>query len=167
MDNFHTQLGESSDGEIVGISLQERLRHMAAFGATGVGKSTRFQNLIAQDMARGDGLLLVDPHGDLAEDALGLIPTSRHNHGCYFDLGNLSHPVGLNILEDLHPDDRATHAENSVSAMRAIWKESWGDRLERILSRSDKACVFSSGQKPVVIGGGWDVHVLRCRFPRC
>lgn len=151
MDTIHTQLGETPDGAPIGVTLQERLRHMAAFGATGVGKSTLFQNLIAQNMARGDGLLLLDPHGDLAEDALGLVPASRHNHVCYFDLGDLAHPVGLNILEDLHPDDRATHAENIVSAMRAIWKESWGDRLERILRHATTALIETQSASLVLL----------------
>lgn len=151
MDAFHTHLGETSDGAAIGVSLEERLRHMAAFGATGVGKSTLFLNLLAQDIARGDGVLLLDPHGDLAQDALGLVPGARHNQVCYFDLADLAHPVALNILEDVHPDDRATHAENIVSAMRAIWKESWGDRLERILRHATAALIETPGASLVLL----------------
>jgi hypothetical protein len=95
--------------------------------------------------------LLLDPHGDLAENALGLVPTSRQNHVCYFDLGDFAYPVGLNILEDVHPDDRATHAENVVSAMRAIWKESWGDRLERILRHATAALIETPGASLVLL----------------
>jgi hypothetical protein len=96
-------------------------------------------------------VLLLDPHGDLAQDALGLVPIARHNHVCCFDLGDLAHPVGLNILEDVHPDDRATHAENVVSAMRAIWKESWGDRLERILRHATAALIETPGASLVLL----------------
>ena len=151
MEKFHTHLGIDADGESVGVSLEERLRHTAAFGATGVGKSTLFLNLIAQSMAHGDGLLLLDPHGDLAEDTLGLVPVSRNNQVCYFNLGDLAHPVALNILEDVSPDDRATHAENIVSAMRAIWKDSWGDRLERILRHAITALIETPGASLVLL----------------
>jgi uncharacterized protein DUF87 len=128
-------IGHAASGSGAGVSLttDERLQHIAIFGATGVGKSTLLLSLIAQDIARGDGLLLIDPHGDLAEAALRFVPPSRHNHVCYLNLADLAYPVGLNVLEDVHPDERALVVDGVVAAMRSIWSDSWGPRLEQIL----------------------------------
>jgi hypothetical protein len=133
----HTSLGASSDDHEHALSLQERLRHIGIFGITGVGKSTLLRNIAAQDMARGDGLLLLDPHGPLCEDVLSLVPRRRVDDVCYFNAGDREFPVGFNILADVHPDDHAVVAEGVVSAMRAIWLDvSWGPELERILRSS-------------------------------
>ena len=66
----HTHIGQTSHGKPVALTRDERLRHMAIFGSTGVGKTTFLLNIVAQDIARGDGLLVIDPHGDFAEKAL-------------------------------------------------------------------------------------------------
>jgi Helicase HerA, central domain len=133
----HTILGASSDDRECALSLQERLRHIGIFGITGVGKSTLLRNIAAQDMARGDGLLLLDPHGPLAEDLLPLVPRQRVDEVCYFNAGDREFPVGFNIVGDVLADDQAVVAEGVVSAMRAIWLDiSWGPELERILRSS-------------------------------
>jgi len=84
--NAHTHIGHTSHGKPVSLTRDERLRHMAIFGSTGVGKTTFLLNIVAQDIARGDGLLVIDPHGDFAEKALSLVPPSRNNQVCYFNL---------------------------------------------------------------------------------
>ena len=100
----HTHIGQTSHGKPVSLSRDERLRHMAVFGSTGVGKTTFLLNIVAQDIARGDGLLLIDPHGDFAEKALSLVPPSRKNQVCYFNLTDSDYPVGFNVLEDVPPN---------------------------------------------------------------
>ena len=109
------------------------------FGSTGVGKSTLLLNMLAQDIARGDGALLLDPHGDLAERALALVPSHRRNHICYLNLADLEFSVGMNLLEDVSPDQRAVVVDGLVSAARAIWHDFWGPRLEQILRHSARA----------------------------
>jgi len=135
MDDHTTHIGDSSIlyQPSISLSLQERLRHMALIGATGSGKSTLIRHIAAQDIARGDGLLLVDAHGDLAEAVLSDVPRRRHNHVCYLNAADLSHPVALNVLEDVQPDDRAVTVDGVVTAMKAIWYESWGARMENVL----------------------------------
>jgi len=63
----YTHIGQTSNGKLVSLTRDERLRHMAIFGSTGVGKTTFLLNIVAQDIGRGDGLLVIDPHGDFAE----------------------------------------------------------------------------------------------------
>src|SRR6476660_5841419 len=82
----HTYIGTEPDGTPVALSLPERLRHVAVFGATGVGKSTFLRHIIQQDIDRGEGVLSIDPHGDDAELVIDNIPQRRCNQVCYFDL---------------------------------------------------------------------------------
>ena len=60
---------------------------------------------------------------------------------CVLNIGDVDFPVGLNIVEDTHPDARAVVADAVVSAMRSIWFESWGPRLETILRYSVSALI--------------------------
>jgi hypothetical protein len=48
---------------------------------------------IAQDLAMGRGVALLDPHGDLAERALALIPTKRHHQLVYLSPADLERPT--------------------------------------------------------------------------
>ena len=81
-------------------------------------------------------MLLIDPHGTLAEECLALVPPTRRNQVCFFDLSDSDYPVAFNIFADVHPDDRELLAEGIVSAMFTIWGNSWGPQLERILRNS-------------------------------
>jgi hypothetical protein len=118
----HTRLGINATGEPVSLTLHERLRQIAVLGKTGMKTSPR-----------GDGVLLIDPHGTLAEEVLPLVPPQRRNQLCFFDLSDAEYPIGFNLFADVHPDDRELLAEGIVSAMFYIWGTSWGSQLERIL----------------------------------
>jgi hypothetical protein len=137
----HTTLGTTTSGVELSLSLEDRLRHLAIIGATGAGKSTLLRQMAAQDIRRGDGLLVLDPMGDLAEAILGDVPVWRHNHVCYLNLADLDYPVGLNVLEDTVPDDRARAVDGVVAAMRSIWYETWGPRMELILRHACSALI--------------------------
>ncbi len=127
------------------LRADDRFRHAFAIGATGTGKSTLLLNAAAQDMARGDGLLLLDPHGDLADAALRLVPPHRFNHVCLLDPGDAGFPIGLNVLDDVAPDMRAVAADGVVAAMRGIWHDSWGPRMEYILRHALEALIETNG----------------------
>jgi len=147
----HTHIGQTSHGKPVSLSRDERLRHMAIFGSTGVGKTTFLLNIVAQDIARGDGLLLIDPHGDFAEKALSLVPPSRNNQVCYFNLTDSAYPIGFNVLEDVTPDHRAVVADGVVAGMRAIWTDMWGPRLEQILRHACAALLETPNASLVLL----------------
>ena len=116
-----------------GLSSADRRHHVYVIGKTGSGKSTLLRNLIVQHLAAGDGVGLIDPHGDLAEELLQHIPPWRADHLCYFNPGDLEFPVGLNLLANVPPDDRHLVASGIVGAFKSIWRDSWGPRLEYIL----------------------------------
>jgi hypothetical protein len=167
----HTYLGYSSSGSPHWLTLEERLRHIAVNGKTGYGKSTQLKTVLAQDIARGDGLLLLDPTGTLAEEALALIPPSRHNQVCYFNIADRDFPVGFNIYADVPPERRSTLAEQIVSAFKSIWFDMWGPQLERLLRASSLALLDTPGTSMVDIlrlyfDPTFRAHVLaRCRNP--
>ncbi len=89
----------------VRLMLQDRQRHMYAVGQTGTGKSTFLENLALQDMINGDGFAFIDPHGDVAEKLLSMVPRERTEDVIYFNPANMEHPMGLNIFE-FHSDDQ-------------------------------------------------------------
>ena len=135
--DLHNQLylGERGDHAIA-LSPEARARHLYIIGQTGTGKSTLLQNLIAQDFMTGRGCALLDPHGDLAETALSLLPTHRGDDLVYFNPSDLARPIGFNLLAHVPEDLRPLIADGIVSAFRAIWPEFWGPRLEHIFAHA-------------------------------
>ena len=92
-------LGSTVFGEHICLSPRDRARHLYVLGATGTGKSTALLNLIQQDLDAGEGVILIDPHGDLADAARCLIPPHRRDECIWSDLSDPSTAIGLNILE--------------------------------------------------------------------
>jgi hypothetical protein len=119
-----------------GLSIADRRRHVYLLGKTGTGKTTLLRNLIIQDIEAGRGCMVLDPHGDLAEELLDYIPPRRIEDVIYIAPADLSHPVGLNLIERVAPDDRPLVAASVVSIFKHLWRESWGPRLEYVLYNS-------------------------------
>jgi hypothetical protein len=117
-----------------GLCRADRRHHTYVVGKTGSGKSTLLRNLILQDIEAGEGVGVIDPHGDLAMELLDHIPPWRTNHVVYFDPADQDFPIGLNLLADVPADRRHLVVSGIVGALKSIWRESWGPRLEYILS---------------------------------
>ncbi|MBU1167058.1 type IV secretion system DNA-binding domain-containing protein [Patescibacteria group bacterium] len=83
----------------INISRKDRLRHMYIIGKTGGGKSTLLENLALQDIRNGDGVCVVDPHGDLVENILLGVPKERAEDIVIFSPSDMERPIGLNMLE--------------------------------------------------------------------
>ena len=116
-----------------GLYIDDRRRHVYVIGKTGVGKTTMLENMIIQDIKMGRGLALVDPHGDVAEKILDIIPPERINDVVYFDPADVDYPVAFNPLESVDPQYKYLVASGLVSSLKKIWADSWGPRLEYIL----------------------------------
>lgn len=96
----------------------DRRRHIYVIGQTGVGKSTLLGNLILDDIARGAGVCVIDPHGELVETALAHVPPSRIDDVVYFDPGDLQLPLGLNMLDfDPSKPEEKTFIVNEVQGI--------------------------------------------------
>lgn len=81
------------------IERDDRRRHTYIIGKTGTGKSEFLKHMIMQDIKNGEGLAVIDPHGDLVEDVLRMMPTERSEDVILFDPSDLSRPMGFNMLE--------------------------------------------------------------------
>lgn len=118
-----------------GLLPADRLRHVWVIGKTGSGKSSLLANLIAQDLQRGTGLALLDPHGDLVESVLPFVPARRRNEVVLFSPEDRAYPVSFNVFRHGRktPTDTALLASQLVSVFKKHWADSWGPRLEHIL----------------------------------
>ena len=75
--------------------------------------------MIVQDIQSGKGVAVIDPHGDLVESALGFVPKERLDDVIYFNPGDLSRPLGMNML-DFNPD-RPEEKTFIVNEMQSIF----------------------------------------------
>jgi hypothetical protein len=135
----------ASTGEPVMLNPEERRRHLYVVGQTGTGKSTLLLNLIRQDLISGEGIAVLDPHGDLAEAALAHIPKSRTNDLVYINPADVERPIGFNPLSRVPHDLKPIVADGVVSAFRHVWPESWGPRLDYILTNAVRALLDVPG----------------------
>lgn len=97
----------------------DRRRHFYIVGQTGTGKSTLLYEMIRQDILSGKGVGVIDPHGDLVEKVLSIIPQSRANDVVLFEPADMTRPVGLNMLEW----DRPEQKDFAVSEMIMIFSK--------------------------------------------
>lgn len=121
-----------------GLLPLDRLRHVWIIGKTGSGKSTLLANLIAQDLYRGNGLVLLDPHGDLVDTVLPFVPQVRHHHTILFSPDDREYPISFNVFragKNPHPDTPLLTAQ-LLSVFKRFWATSWGPRLEHVLRNS-------------------------------
>jgi len=125
----------------IGLTADERRRHMYILGATGTGKSTMLLSMVEQDLKNNKGLCLIDPHGDLIEQALSIIPKERIPDVVYFNPDDISYPMGINLLQltpGLNSEDAIREkefiAESIISVFNKIYTEKYsGPRMEYIL----------------------------------
>jgi len=91
----------------------DRRRHVYIIGKTGVGKSVLLKDMILQDIRAGKGMAVIDPHGDLVEGLLPLIPPERAEDVIYFDPSDTERPMGLNMLE-AHTEEQKHFVVTSI-----------------------------------------------------
>src|SRR6185503_851926 len=102
-------LGESTYRGIttkVFMERDDRRRHSYIIGRTGTGKTELMKNMAFQDIRNGEGICIVDPHGDLVEDVLQYIPKERAKDVILFEPFDMQRPVGLNMLEAKDPSQK-------------------------------------------------------------
>jgi hypothetical protein len=116
-----------------GIKDTDRLNHIYVIGKTGTGKSTLLLNMAISDIERGNGICLIDPHGDIAEKILNYVPKERIRDVIYFNPADESHVVSFNPLQNIKENQRHLVIAGLLATFKKIWADSWGPRLEYIL----------------------------------
>lgn len=123
---------------VVSVDDEQKLRHTHIIGATGTGKSTLIAHLMGEDVRAGNGCVLFDPHGDIAEEVLAHIPEHRINDVIFIDPSDTDYPIGFNLL---HADTEAQKIVLSSDLLSAFREHatSWGDQMTAIFSNTINA----------------------------
>jgi len=116
-----------------GLKRADRRSHLYVIGKTGTGKSTLLENLIRQDITAGEGLALLDPHGDLVERLVAASPPSRAHDLVFFDAPDEQQRLAFNPLAGVPHGKRALAASGLLDVFKKLWADSWGPRLEHLL----------------------------------
>lgn len=129
-----------------GIKRKDRRRHMYIIGKTGMGKTTLLENMTIQDIQSGEGVGIVDPHGEYAEKMLDFVPASRINDVVYFNPQDIEFPLAFNVMEDVGADRRHLVSSGLLGVFKKIWgPEVWSGRMEYLLSNSILALLETPG----------------------
>lgn len=103
------------------LGTRDRRRHTYIIGQTGTGKSKLLENLAFQDMMDGRGLAFIDPHGDSAEELLGMVPKHRVEDVIYFSPGDMEMPIGLNLFEFETQDQRDFLIQETIAMLYRLY----------------------------------------------
>ncbi|HXF43918.1 MAG TPA: type IV secretion system DNA-binding domain-containing protein [Candidatus Paceibacterota bacterium] len=121
---------------LFGVKRRDRRQHMYIIGKTGTGKSALLHNMIVQDIANGEGVCVVDPHGELVEDILSKIPDERLDDVIYFNPADTEHHIGFNVLELPDPKYKHLVASGLMGIFTKIWANVWSARMEYIMNNA-------------------------------
>ncbi len=103
------------------LGTKDRRRHVYMIGQTGVGKTGFLQNLAYQDMMDGRGFAFIDPHGDVVEELLGMVPKERVEDVIYFSPGDMDNPIGLNLFEFENQDQRDFIIQETIAMLYKLY----------------------------------------------
>lgn len=126
-----------------GIRRDDRRRHIYIVGKSGTGKSTLIENMATDDVVSGKGVIIVDPHGELADKVIACTPDDRISDVIVFDPSDRSFPIAFNLLETVDDDFKGMVASGFVGIFKKIFGDSWGPRLEHILRNTVLALLDS------------------------
>jgi hypothetical protein len=136
----NTHIGETIP---VRLTPEQRVRHIHTVGASGTGKSTLLFNLIRQDIENGEGLAVLDPHGDLVDKVLGIIPAKRIGDVVLLDPSDEEYSIGFNILSAHSDLEKNLLASDLVSVFERL-SSTWGDQMQSVLQNAILAFLESS-----------------------
>lgn len=124
----------------------DALSHRHILGPTGVGKSTLLANLILQDVGDGQGVVVIEPKGDLIADLLSRIPEERRRDVVLIEPTADGPSVGLPLLNS-PPTEHELLVDQMIHVLRGVFASSWGPRTQDVLTaslltllRSGEAC---------------------------
>ena len=142
-------LGCSVDSQDrIELTLEGRRQATYVVGITGTGKTTLLLNIALQDISAGDGVCVMDPHGDVTEDLLLRIPKHRVDDVILFDPADIDYPFALNLFECSDRDDPRLVdrvCSEIVTTFYKLFYYSWGPHLEDLLRHSILTLLANEG----------------------
>lgn len=103
------------------LSEEDRRRHVYVIGSTGMGKSVFMRNIAYQDMLEGRGFAFIDPHGDVVEELLSMVPKERIDDVIYFDPGDMENPIGMNMFEFQTADQKDFIIQEGINMLYSLY----------------------------------------------
>lgn len=125
------------------LSMAQRIRHLHCIGSSGSGKSTLLLSMAIQDIEQGNGIAVLDPHGDLIEDIIARIPESRAGDVVLFDPSDEAFPIGFNVLSAHSELEKTLLASDFVGVFRRLASTTFGDQMVSVLSNAVLAILES------------------------
>jgi len=130
---------------LFGIKRKDRRQHVYLLGKSGTGKSVLMFNMIIQNIQNGEGVCLVDPHGENVEGVLSAIPPHRMKDVIYFNPADTDYHIGFNVLELIDPQYKHLVASGLMGIFTKIWANAWSARMEYILNNCILALLDTPG----------------------
>lgn len=131
------------------IQESDRQRHMYIIGKTGTGKSEFLKQMIMQDIKNGEGMAVIDPHGDLVEDILELMPPERAEDVILFDPSDMEQPLGFNMLEAHSEQQKHLVVTSVIGLMYKLFDPNKtgiiGPRFEHAVRNAMLTCMYQPG----------------------
>jgi len=121
----------ANEKQIVWLKQEDKARHVYIIWKTGVGKSTLLSNMIFSDLEKWRGIALLDPHGDLINTILNILPESRKDDVVLFDVSNTENPVWFNVFDN-NGYSKDLQVSSILSVFKKLYWNSWWPRLEYI-----------------------------------
>lgn len=157
---------------VIRMKNEDRQRHMYVIGKSGTGKSVYLNNLIIQDIENGEGVCVIDPHGDLVDSVLEHIPLNRAEDVIYFDPSDSKRPIGLNMLEFNNPEQKTFVINEMISIFDKLYdlKSTGGPMFEQymrnamLLMMEDPASGSTLLEVPKVLA---DANFRKYKLEKC
>lgn len=126
-----------------GIKRVDRRRHLYAVGKSGSGKSKLLELLINDDIQTGQGVAVLDPHGDLVDNIMRYIPEHRIKDVILFDPGDVLFPIAFNPMEKLDEAFKMQVTIGFLQIFKKLFGSNWTYRLEHVLRYTTLALLDS------------------------
>jgi hypothetical protein len=126
-----------------GIRREDRRRHLYVIGKSGSGKSKMLELLINEDLRNGEGIAVIDPHGDLVDSIMRYIPEHRIKDVVLLDPADTEFPIAFNPLEKVDEAYKMQVTIGFLQIFKKLFGNNWSDRLEHVLRYTTLALLDS------------------------
>ncbi len=130
---------------LFGIKRRDRRQHMYVIGKSGTGKTALLHNMVVQDVVNGEGVCVVDPHGEFVEGIVSMVPKERVKDVVYFNPADIDYNLGFNVLELPDPKYKHLVASGLMAIFTKIWANVWSARMEYIMNNAILALLDTPG----------------------